>query len=717
MEYQYSKILSPSEYRTDGLCDGIEVRKNIAADLEEIGTIQAQEDWSNLVERLEGYKGGLGPMHSFMAVSLPECLPERFEIVCYANEFAFLHDDMTDVVDKQASDAANNDMLDAFHHNQETKTSDCIRSGKRQMQAKILNTMMQLDKDRTMTAMKAWASFLEQGSGRQHDTAFRTLEEYLPYRCKDVGHMFWHALVTFGCALTIPENEFELCEELVLPAVIAASLTNDLFSYEKELEAAQKSGRLDVVNGLWYLMLEHKLTLEEAKVRCRNRIKVEVAKYVQTVQEVRYRVDLSDDTKRYIELMQYSISGNVVWSQQCPRYNKQATYNQRQRLRMTHGDPQYPTIQQLPTNSQVALPCCETRETVEQGKAEGSEASPEPLEVTLGEVISLSDSGPFPMKRSESICACNTADMAFCMPLPLSAVDVILEPFNYISALPSKGVRDMVINALECWLKVPEESGAIIGTVINIMHTSSLMLDDVQDRSPLRRGQPSAHTIFGESQTINSATFQYLEAIAQLRRLNNPKCIDIFIEDVRSIFVGQSHDLLWVWEQICPSVSEYLQMVDGKTGGTFRLLIRLMAAEAGFGVVARLDRLCRLLGRYFQIRDDYQNLVSREYNAQKGMCEDLDEGKYSLPLIHALSHTVKSHQIRGLISQRHIAGGLTVEQKRLMLDLMHEAGSFAYTVEVLYALHSELMTEIERLEEMFGKANHEFRLLLEILKV
>jgi hypothetical protein len=94
MDYRFSTLLSPSDYSTDGLCDGIPVRKHIAADLEEIGAFRAQEDWSKFVKPLEGYRGGIGPAHSFMAVSLPECLPERFEIVSYANEFAFLHDGM-----------------------------------------------------------------------------------------------------------------------------------------------------------------------------------------------------------------------------------------------------------------------------------------------------------------------------------------------------------------------------------------------------------------------------------------------------------------------------------------------------------------------------------------------------------------------------------------------------------------------------------------------
>lgn len=138
-----------------------------------------------------------------------------------------------------------------------------------------------------------------------------------------------------------------LCAELVLPAVIAASLTNDLFSYEKEYEAAQAAGHPDVVNALWVLMSEHKISLEEAKAMCRIRIKKEVAQYVHIVRKTQSRGDLSSDAKRYIGLMQYSVSGNVVWSLQCPRYHRSMQYNERQLLREKYGVAKYPATYQL----------------------------------------------------------------------------------------------------------------------------------------------------------------------------------------------------------------------------------------------------------------------------------------------------------------------------------------------------------------------------------
>ena len=132
-----------------------------------------------------------------------------------------------------------------------------------------------------------------------------------------------------------------------MPAVVAASLTNDLFSYEKEYEAAQNAGLTDVVNALWVLMGEHDISLAEAKAMCRRRIKEEVAKYACVVKETRLRDDLSSEAKRYIELMQYSVSGNVIWSLQCPRYHKDIQYNQQQILRATEGVAKHPSTYRL----------------------------------------------------------------------------------------------------------------------------------------------------------------------------------------------------------------------------------------------------------------------------------------------------------------------------------------------------------------------------------
>jgi len=142
--------------------------------------------------------------------------------------------------------------------------------------------------------------------------------------------------------ITIPEHESELCAKLMRPAWIAAGLTNDLFSWEKEYEAAVKNGQANVSNAIWVLMGEHSITTEEAKTICRQKIKEAVAEYVEIVKLSRNDTSISLDLRRYIEAMQYSLSGNVIWSLSCPRYHPELEYNQLQLLRMKHGLNAYP---------------------------------------------------------------------------------------------------------------------------------------------------------------------------------------------------------------------------------------------------------------------------------------------------------------------------------------------------------------------------------------
>lgn len=80
-------------------------------------------------------------------------------------------------------------MLDAFREGLENGSIEAQDSGKKQIQAKLLLEMMAIDRERAITATKAWAKFVELASGRQHHVRFATLEEYFPYRILDVGEM------------------------------------------------------------------------------------------------------------------------------------------------------------------------------------------------------------------------------------------------------------------------------------------------------------------------------------------------------------------------------------------------------------------------------------------------------------------------------------------------------------------------------------------------
>lgn len=87
-------------------------------------------------------------------------------------------------------------------------------------------------------------------------------------------------------------------------------------------------------------------------------------------------------------------------------------------------------------------------------------------------------------------------------------------------------------------------------------------------------------------------------------------------------------DIYWRDAFSCPSEGEYEKMVIQKTGGLFGLGVRLMQLFSTRHVGKDLKPLLDNLGLFFQIRDDYANLCSKEYSDAKTFCEDLTEGKF-----------------------------------------------------------------------------------------
>lgn len=136
-------------------------------------------------------------------------------------------------------------------------------------------------------------------------------------------------------------------------------------------------------------------------------------------------------------------------------------------------------------------------------------------------------------------------------------------------------------------------------------------IDDIQDGSDLRRGSPAAHRVFGDAQTINSANYAYFLAQKELLQLRNPwKAFQIFNDELLNLHRGQGMELFWRDTLTVPTVEQYLQMISNKTGGLFRLAVRLMQSvnPSDHDILP----LTELLGLIFQIRDDYRNLCSDE---------------------------------------------------------------------------------------------------------
>ncbi|KAK0387265.1 hypothetical protein NLU13_5578 [Sarocladium strictum] len=275
---------------------------------------------------------------------------------------------------------------------------------------------------------------------------------------------------------------------------------------------------------------------------------------------------------------------------------------------------------------------------------------------------------------------------------------VVRGPFEYVISHPGKDFRSQLIAAFNAWLEVPADSLEIITRVVGMLHESSLLVDDVQDSSELRRGFPVAHNIFGVAQTINSANYIYFVALQELQKLNNPLAVSMFAEELVNLHRGQGMDLFWRDTLTCPSEDDYLEMVGNKTGGLFRLGIKLMQAESktSYNCVP----LINLFGLIFQIRDDYMNLSSSEYSNNKGMCEDLTEGKFSFPVIHSIRTNPSNLQLVNILKQKTT----DVQVKRYAVAYMESTGSFEYSRNVLAVLIERARKLADEIDEGRGAA-------------
>ncbi|XP_073942701.1 geranylgeranyl pyrophosphate synthase quemao isoform X2 [Choristoneura fumiferana] len=273
----------------------------------------------------------------------------------------------------------------------------------------------------------------------------------------------------------------------------------------------------------------------------------------------------------------------------------------------------------------------------------------------------------------------------------LSRPTKILMPYTYILQVPGKQIRTKLTSAFNNWLKISDEKLKAVGEIVQMLHNSSLLVDDIQDNSILRRGIPVAHSIYGVASTINAANYVMIIALEKTLELGHPMATAVYTEQLLELHRGQGMEIYWRDNFHCPSEEEYKEMTVKKTGGLFMLAIRLMQLFSENK--SDFSKLSAILGLYFQIRDDYCNLCLQEYSENKSFCEDLTEGKFSFPIIHAIRNQEGDNQVLHILRQRT----RDVEVKRYCISLLERIGSFQYTRDALTRLDADARDEVARL--------------------
>ncbi|PIN70165.1 polyprenyl synthetase [Candidatus Woesearchaeota archaeon CG11_big_fil_rev_8_21_14_0_20_43_8] len=178
-----------------------------------------------------------------------------------------------------------------------------------------------------------------------------------------------------------------------------------------------------------------------------------------------------------------------------------------------------------------------------------------------------------------------------------------------------------------------------------IIHNGTLMIDDIEDSSTLRRGKLAIHKIYGEDIAINAGNAMYFLPYLKLKNIEEKKrlkLLELIYDEMLRLHLGQGKDIYWHRSQIIPTEDEYLQMCAFKTGVLARLSAK-MGAILGDGTeeqIVSLGTFAESIGVAFQIVDDILNIRPSE-KWGKTIGDDITEGKITLLVIHTLKNAAE----------------------------------------------------------------------------
>ncbi|RPH44700.1 MAG: octaprenyl diphosphate synthase [Burkholderiales bacterium] len=179
----------------------------------------------------------------------------------------------------------------------------------------------------------------------------------------------------------------------------------------------------------------------------------------------------------------------------------------------------------------------------------------------------------------------------------------------------------------------------LLATVVEFIHTATLLHDDVVDESALRRGRQTANAAFGNAASVLVGDFLYSRAFQMMVEVDRMRVMKILADATNTIAEGEVLQLMNVND---PDVDEerYLQVIRYKTARLFEAAAQLGAVlvDAAPAVEAAAAEFGRRIGTAFQLIDDVLDYSGVTADIGKNVGDDLREGKPTLPLIHVMRH-------------------------------------------------------------------------------
>jgi octaprenyl-diphosphate synthase len=255
----------------------------------------------------------------------------------------------------------------------------------------------------------------------------------------------------------------------------------------------------------------------------------------------------------------------------------------------------------------------------------------------------------------------------------VSGVYAITEIGEYLRAGGGKRIRPALLLLAAKLFDYPGNGAVRLGAVVEIIHTATLVHDDIIDEAKTRRGRPAANTQWGNSKCVLAGDWLYMQAFKIAVRERNFRILDTLIELTQQMVEGELLQMEKLGKLI--TLEEHFDLIFRKTACLFSVCMRLGAILGGANPdqEAALGKYGHDLGMAFQIVDDVLDLTASEDVLGKPVASDLREGKVTMAVIHALERCTAEEraQIQTILEQRAF-NGVTHSQ---ILQVLHRYGS------------------------------------------
>jgi len=215
-----------------------------------------------------------------------------------------------------------------------------------------------------------------------------------------------------------------------------------------------------------------------------------------------------------------------------------------------------------------------------------------------------------------------------------------------------------------------------LATVVEFIHTATLLHDDVVDESKLRRGHATASALFGNAASVLVGDFLYSRAFQMIVEVGEMRVMQVLADATNIIAEGEVLQLLNC-HNADVDADNYMRVIHCKTAKLFEASMRLGAilCNASNTDEEAAARYGMHLGTAFQLVDDVLDYSADEQQTGKHLGDDLAEGKPTLPLIHAIQHgsTEQAAIVRSAIEQGD------VENFAKVLQVIHATGALEFT--------------------------------------